>query len=118
VLDGAAWLLASQARTQQAEVAMQKWGALSIFFTRWLLSPVGPWVNLISGMTHYSLPLFSFWDIVGETLWVVLYVSLGMTFAYQLDTLNAMLGDLTWVALGLAVLIGLGWKLVQMYRSE
>ncbi|MEZ4865425.1 MAG: DedA family protein [Caldilineaceae bacterium] len=117
VLDWSARLLASEARTQQAENAMRRWGGVSVFLTRWLLSPVGPWINLISGITGYSLPHFSFWDVAGETVWVFLYVWLGMIFSYQLDTLNSMLGDLTWVALGIVVVIGLGWKLVQMYRE-
>ena len=34
-----------QAGMEKARDFSKKWGSLSIFFSRWLFSPLGPWVN-------------------------------------------------------------------------
>lgn len=100
----------------QAESTMQKWGGVGIFLTRWLITAVGPYVNLTSGLMNYHLLHFSLWDVIGETLWVLGYVSIGTFFSTQLATISDALGDLTWVAVGVGVIALIGYKLIQSYR--
>ncbi len=102
----------------KAESAMHKWGSVSIFLTRWLLTAVGPYINLTSGLTRVRLLSFTLWDILGETIWVVGYVYLGLLFSDQLATISDALGDLVWVAVGVAVIVVIGYKLVQSTRSS
>ena len=45
--------LNAEALVKKAEAASRKWGGISIFFTRWLVTAPGPYVNLSSGLTHY-----------------------------------------------------------------
>ena len=82
--------------------------ALYIFLTRWLLSPMGPWVNLASGIARYPWGRFLLWDIVGEFFGVALYIWLGRVFSDRVMALDAVLGNLTWgfVALAIALVIG------------
>jgi membrane protein DedA with SNARE-associated domain len=65
----------------------------------------------------YRLLYFSFWDIVGEILWVALYVQVGRLFSDQLATISDVLGDLTWVALGVIAIVVVGYKLIQSFRQ-
>jgi membrane-associated protein len=96
----------------RAEAFMQKWGGIGVFLTRWLLSPLGPYVNFVAGMTRYSWPSFSFWDLLGESLWVVGYVMLGVTFSRSVQNLASLLGNFTWFLVFAAATLFLGWKVI------
>src|ERR1700759_2244866 len=53
-------------KLDKAEAAARKWEGLGVFLTRWLLTPLGPWLNLISGFTGYPWPRFFIWDLLGQ----------------------------------------------------
>lgn len=112
---GPAWLATSLAR---AAAFQNHWSDLGIFLSRWLLSPLGPWVNLYSGLTHYSWVRFSLLVIAGEFVWVSVYLGLGMLFSSSVAALADILGSLTWFLVTGTVAIGLGWKLVTTLRSK
>ncbi len=105
-------------KIKRAAAFSERWGGAGIFFSRWLVGALGPWVNLSSGITGYPWRWFIFWDILGEVLWVVLYVSLGNIFSDQVQNLREILGQLTWVIIGLIVTAILGWKLFQYSRTS
>ncbi|WP_395517014.1 DedA family protein [Pseudorhizobium flavum] len=112
---GPAWLATSLAR---AAAFQNHWSDLGIFLSRWLLSPLGPWVNLYSGLTHYSWVRFSLLVIAGEFVWVSVYLGLGMLFSSSVAALADILGSLTWFLVTGTVAIALGWKLVTTLRSK
>jgi membrane protein DedA with SNARE-associated domain len=100
---------------RRATALSQRWGGAGVFFSRWLVTPLGPWLNLTSGATGYPWPRFLVWDVLGETLWVVLYVMLGKFFSDRVQELADLAGNLTWVIVGLVAIIILGWKLWQYF---
>jgi len=100
----------------QIEDRMQRRGRLYIFLTRWLLSPLGPWVNLASGMARYPWGHFLLWDIVGEFFGAALYIILGQIFSDSVVALGSMLGDLTWGVLALTVALMIGRALFSYRR--
>ena len=95
----------------KAKAFSEKWGGPGIFLSRWLVGPLGPWINLTSGLTTFSWPRFVLLDVAGELLWVLIYVSLGRHFSDQVQAVADLLGKLTWVIVGLAIAGFLGWKL-------
>lgn len=103
---------------KRAEAFTERWGGTAIFFSRWLVTPLGPWLNLTSGITVYSWPRFLFWDVVGEALWVVLYVMLGKFFSGRVQELGDLFGNLTWAVVGIVVAMILGWKLFQFFGNN
>jgi membrane-associated protein len=105
-------------RVKHAEAFTKHWGGLGIFLSRWLVTPLGPWLNLTSGITAYPWPRFFFWDVLGEVLWVVLYVMLGKVFNDRVAELADLLGNLTWVLIGAIATLVLGWKLLQFFRAD
>lgn len=106
-----------EARIAEAHAFAERWGAAGIFFSRWLVTPMGPWLNLTSGMTGYSWTRFFLWDVLGETLWVVLYVLLGKFFSGRVQALLDILGNLSWVIVGLVAALILAWQLFKSQRS-
>jgi membrane protein DedA with SNARE-associated domain len=107
----------AESRVKKAENFSARWGAAGIFFSRWLVTGFGPWINLTSGIAHYPWRRFILWVVTGETLWVILYVSLGYAFSSRVQTIADLLGNLTWFILGLLISTLLGWKLLQYARA-
>lgn len=101
----------------KAEQTSRKWGSVSIFFSRWLITGIGPYINLTSGLTRYRLPIFSLWVVIGEALWVLIYVKIGQTFSTRLAEVSDALGDFVYVLLGAVVLGIIGYKLIQTLRK-
>ena len=104
---------ANRRRVEKAENAVRKWGAWGIFMTRWLITPAGPWVNLLSGASGYPWPRFVIWDIAGEVLWVVLYVSLGEVVAAEVQAISSLAGEISWLMLALVIAGVLAWLVLR-----
>ena len=103
-------------RLDAAERAVRKWGPWGIFLTRWLFTPLGPFVNLLSGASEVPWPQFLAWDIAGEFIWVVLYVSIGRFVAAEVQTIGAVANDIMWVLALLAAAGVIAWKIVEIRR--
>lgn len=110
-------LIGGEQRLQEAEKWLKRREGAAIFFSRWLLTPLGPVVNITSGLTGYSWPRFLLYDVLGETLWVILYVMLGRFFSDRVQEMGELLGDFVWMIVGLLVVAVLGWKLTRYFRS-
>jgi membrane-associated protein len=103
--------LGVDAQIKKAEALTRRWSGTGIFLSRWLVTALGPWVNVTSGIACYPWRRFLLWDALGQVLWVVLYVTLGYIFSGRVQAIVEILGNLTWVVVGLIVAIILGWKL-------
>lgn len=93
---------------------MEKWGGSSVFFSCWLVAPLGPYINYVSGLTKFTWARFALWGIAGEVVWVSLYVGLGYTFADNITSIANVLGNASGLITAIGVAIGLGlwlWKL-------
>ena len=110
--------LKAEALLVKAEETSRKWGGASVFLSRWLLTAVGPYINLTSGIASYSWPRFVIWDVLGEVLWVLVYVQLGRFFNDRVAELSDALGDFTGAALGLAATVILAYVLIRMVRTS
>jgi membrane protein DedA with SNARE-associated domain len=102
---------------KRAEEFTRRWGSVGIFFSRWLVTPLGPWLNLTSGATGYPWVRFIFWDVLGEVLWVFLYVMLGRIFSDRVQYIADLMGNLSWGFVGIVAAAFLGWKLFQYFRN-
>lgn len=100
----------------RAERFTARWGAPSIFLSRWLVTALGPWVNLSSGVAAYSWPRFLLWDCLGEILWVSAYLSLGYLFHEHVQELNDLLVTIGWLLLAFIIAALSGWQLANRMR--
>jgi membrane-associated protein len=109
--------IGGESKIKEAEALSKKWGGPGIFFSRWLVTQLGPWLNVTSGIAGYPWRRFIFWDVLGEVLWVVLYVMLGYIFSDRVQYIAEILGNLAWAILALIVAIIPGWKLFRYFRT-
>jgi membrane-associated protein len=105
-----------ETKIKKAEALTKRWGGAGVFFSRWLVTELGPWINVTSGITGYPWKRFTFWGVTGEVLWVVLYVGLGYWFSDRVQYLVEILGNLAWVILGVIVTMILGWKVFRYLK--
>ena len=96
---------------ERAEAFSRKWGDGSVFFSRWLVSPLGPWINLTSGLSLLPLFRFSVADVTGEVLWIGGYLYLGSLFAGSISDLAEIFANAAWMIGAGAVTVVLGWQL-------
>jgi membrane protein DedA with SNARE-associated domain len=91
-----------------AKDRLSRRGGLTVFLTRWLMSPLGPYVNLTAGATGFGWMRFSVASAGGELVWVTLYAGLGWAFASNIDMIADLSGNITaaLAAAFLAVLLG------------
>jgi membrane-associated protein len=93
-------------------------GGIAVFLSRWLVSALGPYVNLAAGAAGLAWVRFALWGILGECVWVGLYIGLGYNFTGNLAAASSMaLNVLGFLGAG-AVALGLGYWLLSTYRSE
>ena len=116
LIDRIARRLGGAEKVRKAEALSKKWGGPGIFFSRWLITELGPWLNVTSGISGYPWRRFIFWDVLGEVLWVSLYVMLGYVFSDRVQYIAEILGNLAWAILAFIVAIILGWKLFRYFR--
>jgi membrane protein DedA with SNARE-associated domain len=110
-------MLGNAERITQLDAKAKRWGGAGVFFSRWLVAPLGPWINFASGAADYSWPRFTLWDVVGESFGAGLYICLGLVFSDRVQEIGAIFGDLTWAILGVLAAAFLGWRLFSM-RSQ
>ncbi|MEZ5913711.1 MAG: VTT domain-containing protein [Paracoccaceae bacterium] len=92
-----AWLSRAPARARAiaaARARLDRRAGMTVFLTRWLFSPLGPYVNFACGAAHLAWPRFALPGAAGELVWVTLYIGLGYAFAASIVELGAVLGNL------------------------
>ena len=102
----------------QAQGVFQRWGGLAVFLSRFLLTPLASPVNLIAGSTHYTLWRFLGSVVSGELLWVLIFSGLGYTFADRWEALSDLMGNLSAVFMGMAVLLISGYLLRRVWLEQ
>ncbi len=88
---------------QSIEILRRR-GGPGVFLSRWLFSPLGPYVNFAAGAAGQGWSRFSIWAMAGEAVWVILYIGLGFLFAENLAAIAELAGDISGLMAGLAVM--------------
>lgn len=120
---GGAWLQAKLSHTalgaqfSKAEVFMAKWGGPGVFLSRWLVAPIGPTINYVSGIGRFSWQRFVIWDLLGEVIWVALYAAIGMVFSASALALVDLIASASWVLIGALVMYLMGKRLIKVIRK-
>ncbi|MFO1202689.1 MAG: VTT domain-containing protein [Tabrizicola sp.] len=95
----------------KADAMMDRRGIIAVFLTRWLISPLGPYVNLIAGSTRYGWPRFTASGVAGESVWAGLYVGTGYGFAGNVEAASQALGSALGMIGGAGAVVALGYWL-------
>ena len=96
---------------------LQTRGMVGVFLSRWLFSPLGPWLNFAGGAAAMPWRRFTLAGISGEVVWVVLYVGLGFVFADRIVALSQIGGMLTGALAAGVLAVALGLLLRRSLRD-
>ena len=92
-------------RWAQAEATFTRWGAMSIFLTRFLITGLAVPVNLLAGTSNLPFRRFFLYDLFGEALWVFGYGGLGYLFGTQWELVSDFISNFGGLTFGLIVLM-------------
>lgn len=67
-------------KCEASKVFLNKYGALGVFLSRFLLLGLGAPVNYVSGLSKYPLKKFIIWTASGEFLYAAIYAYIGFVF--------------------------------------
>lgn len=104
----------------RAEDLVARHGLVGVYLSRWLFSPLAPYVCYLAGAARMDRLRFSAASVAGEITWAGGYVALGFAFAESVGALGRVLGNITTVltvAL-LAVLLLLLWRALRPRRPR
>lgn len=113
-----AGMLGGSGRVAEAEAHARRWGGPGVFFSRWLVTPLGSLINFTSGIAEYPWVRFLLWDVLGEALGAALYIVLGLVCSDRVLELDAALGDFTWMIVALLAAAALGRTLWPYLRGK
>ena len=108
----------------KAEDFFLRWGGMSIFLTRFLITGIAVPVNLIAGTSNISFRKFFIYDLLGEAIWIFGYGGLGYLFGTQWEAVGNFLNNMSGLLLGLLVLsvgIWLGvrrWRIIEEKKQN
>jgi membrane-associated protein len=101
----------------RAVAIIERRGVIAVFLTRWLFSPLGPWVNLMAGSTGYGWARFTLAGIAGEAVWAGLYVGMGYTFGGNIEAATELLGSALGALAAAATAVFLGIWLYHAHKA-
>ncbi len=100
-----------------AEGFLDRRGGWAVFLSRWLFSPLAPYVTLSAGATEMRWGRFTAANMSGEAVWVTLYVSLGYVFTTRIEEVSETLGSVIGLLSAGLVTLGL-WLLYRQVRQN
>lgn len=103
-------------RWRQAERSYQKWGFLSIFFSRFLVTAIALPVNLLSGTTRFPFRKFFISDLLGEIVWILGYGGLGYLFGTEWELVSDFISNFGGLVLSLLI-FGFGLRQARTWQS-
>ncbi len=115
------WISKSPSRgalIDKARRQLDEKGWLAVFFSRWLFSPLGPYVNFIGGAAAMNWAKFTAPGAAGELVWVTLYVGLGYFFSSNVAAVADMAGNASGFLAAGAVAVFLGWRLWVAFKAS
>jgi membrane protein DedA with SNARE-associated domain len=80
------------------------WVGLSVFMTRWLLTPLAVPAGALAGIGRYPPAVFLTCVVAGEALWIGLFVGLGYLFGDSWSGILETVQDSVGIVLGLALM--------------
>jgi membrane-associated protein len=75
----------------EARDMLHRHAGVAVLLSRWPFSPIGPYVNVVSGATRLAPVRFGLLCAAGDTVWITLYITLGHVFAARFKDVGHIL---------------------------
>jgi membrane-associated protein len=100
----------------RAEAYFARRGALAIYLTRCVLTPIAVPINLIAGSSGYSVARFVAYDAAGELTWLLGYGLLGYLFGSQWEYVSDFISNASGLLVGLLIAGAGSYALIRWQR--
>lgn len=101
----------------KATELLSRRGGIAVFLSRWLVSALGPYINLAAGAARMRWLDFTLPAVAGELVWCSIYLGLGWGFARDIEDIGEALGNLAFAASAGVVAVLLGRALLRRGRD-
>jgi membrane-associated protein len=111
----------SGALLNRAERMLERRGAIAVYLSRTIVSPLGPYLGYLSGALGLGWVAYTIAAILGAGSWAVAYAGLGFAFADQITQLAQILSNFGGFVIAGAVAALTGrwiWKSWTHYKAE
>ncbi|WBU54688.1 DedA family protein [Paracoccus sp. SCSIO 75233] len=116
------WLARRQGRSarlvDRSRRFLHQRGSLAVFLSRWLFSPLGPWVTVAAGAAGYSHLAFTLASSTGAVIWICIYLGLGVAFGSNISAATDLAGSALGLIAALVVALLLGAALFRRLRER
>lgn len=102
----------------RARALLDRHGGWAVFLSRWLFSPLAPWMTLSAGAAGFPRLRFTMASLPGATIWVALYLGLGMIFGTNLQAASELASSALGLIAALTVAAGLIWWMIHNARKH
>jgi membrane-associated protein len=102
----------------RAETMLARKGAVAVFLSRTVLSPLGPYMGYLSGALRFNWWAFTLAAGIGAACWAAAYSYLGYTFATRIAEIASLISNALGFVLAGCVALGLGVYLWRSYRDD
>lgn len=102
------WFGYTSLRRARVQSLFDRWGSLTVFFTRTFVSYLSSVASLLAGMSRYRLSKFLAIAFVGRLVWTAGYLGLGYGIGADWEAAIGFLTNLSILLLLLMVVIGSG----------
>jgi len=99
------WFAYTPARRARVQLLFNRWGSLTIFLTRTIMSYLAPVASLLAGVSRYRLSKFLAIALVGRIAWAATYLGLGYGIGADWLAATSFLANLSALILLLIALI-------------
>lgn len=102
----------------KAQNYLKKYGKSTVFFTRFLIATMGPFVNAAAGITQYKLVTFSLFAALGQLFWTCIYLGLGYWFADSWENIVPMVTQIGELLTYITILIIIVYFFIKIIRTN
>jgi len=95
-----------------------RFGRVTVLFTRFPLSALGPLVNISAGVSRYRYIVFASWALVGESLWTAFNLGIGYWFGDSFEQVVPLVTQFSELIIILAAIAASGYWIRSIYRQK
>jgi len=102
----------------KADAYFDKYGKITVFFTRFPLSALGPLVNISAGTSKFNYKVFLVYAFLGEFLWVSFNLGIGYWFGDSVEQIATLINQMGVLTLLIVALVVIAFLSRQLYKAK
>lgn len=110
-------LLTSE-RFLSTEAGLEKHYRSMIFYSRFVVTLMGPPINVMAGLGNISYRKFLTYALLGQVAYASLFVTLGYIFSEQWENISDLSGEIGTIIALFALLVILVFALIKFLRKN